>query len=89
MTTSSDVIASLRTRYLPPEWYVLTEVANGTGYGRERYTYADAVAVNAYQSGKCGAEIHGFEVVTYDDGVVEDPVPTLRDARAVIAGRAR
>ncbi len=61
--TSADVLAALRTRYLPPQWYLLTEVANGTGYkGKTRETYADAVAINAYQSGKYGAEIHGFEI---------------------------
>lgn len=61
--TSSDLLAALRTRYLPPEWYLLSEVANGTGYtGKDRSTYADAVAINAYQSGKMGAELQGFEL---------------------------
>jgi hypothetical protein len=61
--TSSDLLAALRTRYPPPEWYLVSEVANGTGYtGKDRSTYADAVAISAYQSGKTGAEIHGFEI---------------------------
>lgn len=61
--TSADVIAALRTRFAPPEWYLMTEVANGTGYsGKKRETYADAVLLNAYQSGDYGAEFHLVEV---------------------------
>ncbi len=61
--TSSEVLAALRLRHAPPQWYLLSEVANGTGYkGKARETYADAVAINAYQTGKYGQEIHGFEI---------------------------
>lgn len=64
--TSAEVIDALRTRYTPPEWYLLTEVADGTGFGSHhtdgRRRFVDGLAVNAYQSGKFGAEIHAFEV---------------------------
>lgn len=61
--TSADVLAALRVRFAPPQWYLMTEVANGTGYsGKTRETYADAVAINAYQGGKFAAEIHVVEI---------------------------
>ena len=61
--TSSDLLAALRARYAPPEWYLVSEVANATGYlGKGRSTYVDALAISAYPSGETGAELHGFEL---------------------------
>lgn len=67
--TSADILTALRIRYYPPQWYLLSEVANGTGYkDKARETYADGVAINAYQTGKYGKEVHGFEIkVTRSD----------------------
>jgi hypothetical protein len=79
--TAPEVITALRTRFAPPEWYLVTEVANGTGYARDRHTYADAVAVNAFQSGKYGAEVHLFEVkVSRSDWAHELADPGKADA---------
>ena len=61
--TFSDLLAALRARYAPPEWYLVSEVANATGYlGKGRSTYVDALALSAYPSGETGAELHGFEL---------------------------
>jgi hypothetical protein len=61
--TSADLLAALRLRYAPPEWYLVSEVPNGTGYTeKRRSTFADAVAISAYQGEKTGGEIHGFEL---------------------------
>lgn len=40
----------------------MSEVANGTGYDRGRTTFTDAIALNAYRSGRYGGEVHGFEI---------------------------
>lgn len=50
----------LRARYAAPEWVLVEELRNGTGYSRGRQAYADAVAFNCYPSR--GLAVHGFEV---------------------------
>jgi hypothetical protein len=48
----------LRDRYAQPEWALMEEVANGTGTSATNY--ADAIAMNMFESR--GLEIHGFEI---------------------------
>lgn len=49
----------LKARYKPPEWVLLSQVRNGTGYVRDVTRTVDAIAMNTYPSrGLC---IHGFE----------------------------
>lgn len=62
--------------------HVVSEVANGTGYtGKDRSTYADALALNAYQTGKTGAELHGFELkVSRADWLSEKADPGKAEA---------
>jgi hypothetical protein len=87
--TSVDVLQALRARYAPPEWYLLTEVQNGTGY--QGNVFADAVAVSAFQKGqkivgarswyRFGAEIHGFEIkITRGDFLAEVKNPKKSEA---------
>lgn len=55
---ATDILALLRTRYAPPAWAFVSDVANGTGsYARRR---ADAVAMSLWPSR--GLTIHGFEI---------------------------
>lgn len=53
--------AALRTKFCAPEWALFFEVGDATG-GRQR-RWADAVAMNLYQSR--GLSIQGFEVKAY------------------------
>lgn len=52
------LFALLRARYRAPEWCLLPQVRNSTGYTRRTRT-ADAIAMNTYPSR--GLAIHGFE----------------------------
>lgn len=52
------LFALLRTRYRRPEWCLLSQVRNSTGFARITRT-ADAIAMNTYPSR--GLAIHGFE----------------------------
>lgn len=54
---TADVRVLLEKRYAPTEWALLQEVAPATGGGTR---YADAIAVNLWQSR--GYAIHGFEI---------------------------
>lgn len=56
---SEDVRALLRRRYAAPEWALIEEVRNGTGYTKET-RYADAIAMSVWPSR--GLDIHGFEI---------------------------
>lgn len=53
------IIARVMEHWCPPEYYVLTEVRNGTGYSR-REGYADVLAMSVWPSR--GLEIIGAEV---------------------------
>lgn len=67
--TANDVRLLLKTRYAPPEWSLLMEVRNQTGFAREE-RYADAVAMNLWPSR--GLEVIGFEVkVSRSDWLAE------------------
>lgn len=48
----------LQVRYAAPEWALLNQVSNGTGYRANRWI--DALAMNLYPSR--GLAIHGFEM---------------------------
>ena len=49
----------LRGRYRAPEWCLLSQVRNGTGYVKRQTRTADAIAMNTYPSR--GLAVHGFE----------------------------
>lgn len=57
MLNTQHARAMLLKRYAAPEWALLEEVAPATGGGTR---YADAIAVNLWQSR--GHAIHGFEI---------------------------
>ena len=76
---AQDIVKLLRERYPLPEWCLVTEVANGTGFNASRW--ADAVAVNMYPSR--GLEINGFEIkVDRRDWVKELKTPDKAEAVA-------
>jgi hypothetical protein len=56
--TSSDIRVALEKRYCAPEWCLMHEVANGTGFSGKRY--ADCIAMNLFPSR--GLAIHGLEI---------------------------
>lgn len=57
--TSTDLYEAIRTKFPAPEFVVMPEVRNATGFGmRERY--ADAIAMSTYPSR--GLTVHGFEI---------------------------
>lgn len=57
--TSRDLLNRIKAKFCEPEWVVLEEVRNCTGYShRERY--ADALAMSTYPSR--GLVLYGFEV---------------------------
>lgn len=79
-----DVVAALRTRFCPPEWAFMEQVANGTGSQGGRW--ADAVVMNLYPSR--GLELHGFEVkVSRSDWVSEMRDPAKAEAVAKFCDR--
>jgi len=57
---SDAIFSALATRYMLPEWVLVPQVRDGTGFSSSRT--ADAVAMNCYPSK--GLEIHGFEFKT-------------------------
>lgn len=57
--TESDLLIRLAKKHPAPAWAFLTQVRNGTGYGR-RVRTADALAMSLWPSR--GLELHGFEV---------------------------
>lgn len=56
--TANDLLDLLHTRYRPPEWIVLSEVRNATGFRRTPRS-ADALALSTYPSR--GLALYGFE----------------------------
>lgn len=65
--------AALRARYAPPEWALLEEVRNATGFQRQTRT-ADAIAMSLWPSR--GLELHGFELkVSRSDWMREKEEP--------------
>lgn len=60
--TEADLVARLAKKHPAPAWAFLTQVRNGTGYGR-RVRTADAIAMSLWPSR--GLELHGFEVKSY------------------------
>ncbi len=59
MTTTAQVREYLKRRYAAPEWALLEEVRNGTGWVKDE-RYADAVAMSLYPSR--GLSVLGFEI---------------------------
>jgi len=55
----AKLFAMLRRRYKPPEWALLSQVRNGTGFAHAQTRTADAIAMNTYPSR--GLSVHGFE----------------------------
>lgn len=60
--STSEVREVLRKRYAAPEWALLEEVRNATGFSNREERYADALAMNLYPSR--GLSILGFEIKT-------------------------
>lgn len=60
-TTAGDVMQALRERYAAPEYALLGQVRDATGYGGNRT--ADAVALGLWPSR--GIHLHGFEIKVY------------------------
>lgn len=58
--TADELYDLLLLRYQAPEWVVLPEVANGTGFSREQRRYADAIGISTFPSR--GLSICGFEI---------------------------
>lgn len=54
---SNAIFQLLAQRFAPPEWVIVPQVRDGTGFTASRT--ADAVAMNCYPSK--GLEVHGFE----------------------------
>jgi len=87
-TPAPNVYDLLRKRFAAPEWCLMEEVAPATG-GHTRY--ADAIAVNLWQSR--GHAIHGFEVkVSRSDWLRElkqpekaEPLVRLCDYWSIVA----
>ena len=52
--------SALELRFQHPEWVLLHEVRNKTGYSGARDRYADSLAFNTYPSR--GLELHGIEI---------------------------
>jgi len=74
--TSSMIRAALEKRYAAPEWCLMHEVANGTGYASKRY--ADCIAMNLFPSR--GLAIHGLEIkVSRSDLISELRTPQKAD----------
>lgn len=59
----SSLVDLLRRRYPSPEWALLFEVRNATGYSSRVTRYADAIAMNLWPSR--GLEVLGFEIKSY------------------------
>lgn len=55
-----EIESALRAKYAAPEYALIFEVRNGTGFARRTARYADAIAMNLYPSR--GLEIIGFEI---------------------------
>lgn len=55
---TTKLYSALEKRYKPPEWGLIREVANSTGYAAKRH--ADAIAMSLWPSR--GLLLHGFEV---------------------------
>lgn len=67
--TSADLVDRLRRRYSEPEWIVLTEVRNATGYSRQARS-ADAMALSTYPSRGC--QLIGFEIKVSRSDLVKE-----------------
>lgn len=76
-TTAVDLMRMLLARYQAPEWVVLDEVSNGTGF--QSTNRADALAMSIWPSR--GIALHGFEVkVSRADLLKELATPAKADA---------
>lgn len=70
----ADLYQLLKVRYQAPEWTILPQVANGTGFSRNQRRYADAIGVSTFPSR--GLSIAGFEIkVTRSDWLNERKNP--------------
>lgn len=84
--TREDVDHALRVRFAAPEWALLFEVRNGTGFTRSRTRTADAIAMSLWPSH--GLELHGFEVkVSRADWLRERKDPSKADEIAKYCDR--
>jgi len=69
---------ALRAHFKSPEWAVLDEVSNGTGYARGNKRFIDVLAMNLWPSR--GLEIHGVEIkISRSDWLREKKDPKKAD----------
>jgi hypothetical protein len=74
---TADLMKLLQTKFAPPQWALLREVADGTGFSKSRW--ADAVAMGIWPSR--GLELHGFELkVSRSDWTKELANPAKAEA---------
>lgn len=57
-TTATDIRRAMSAQWRAPEWAIMWEVANATGYAQRRF--ADAVMMSLWPSR--GLELHGVEI---------------------------
>lgn len=82
--TSDDIYAALRLRYPLPEYVFLAEVANGTGWGANRW--ADALVMGVWPSR--GLELTGLEIkVSRSDWTRERKRPDKAESIALYCDR--
>lgn len=81
---TSDIILAMRERYKSPEYALMLEVGNSTGFGCKRH--ADAVAISLWPSR--GLEIIGFEFkASRSDWLRELKNPAKAEAVAMYCDR--
>lgn len=77
---------ALKLRYPWPEFVLLFEVRNGTGWARQEVRTADAIAIGTWPSR--GLELHGFEIKAHrSDWLHEKKTPEKADAIARFVDR--
>lgn len=67
---SSEIASALKAKYQPPQYALLFEVRNQTGYSRPQQRYADAIVMDLYPSN--GLHLSGFEFKTSRQDLMND-----------------
>ncbi len=65
-----EIVVALKAKYPPPEYAILFEVRNATGFAGPRERYADAICMNLYPSK--GLHLSGFEFKTSRADLMND-----------------
>ena len=67
---STEIVLALRAKYSPPQYALLFEVRNQTGYSRQITRYADAIVMDLYPSK--GLYLSGFEFKSSRQDLMND-----------------